>query len=143
MLESMISRLVRRPALLDSAGLPVLPTPLPILLIDPDTARAGQLAMLLERPTQHIAGDLVAVLAVLAVEKPQLVLLVHDPPALDAVALCQTLRAASNVPIILLMTTPGGYDRARALWAGADDALPFPLAPNELHARIAALPRRR
>jgi DNA-binding response OmpR family regulator len=108
MLDLIKSRLMRRPALLDSAGTPVLPTLPPILLVDPDAARASQIGMLLDHPTLHIAGDLVTVLAALAVEKPQLLLLVHDPPALDALALCQTLRAASNVPIMVLIATPGG-----------------------------------
>ena len=142
MLDPIVPWFARRPALLDSAGVPVQPFLPPILLVDYDPARAGQLAMLLDRPILHIAGDLVELLVALAVEKPQLVLLVHDPPGLDALALCQTLRAASEVPIMVLFTTPGGYDRARALWGGADDALPLPLAPVELRARIAALLRR-
>src|SRR5262245_54698127 len=100
MLDLIIPWFARRPALLDSAGMPVQPVLPPILLVDADVARAAQLAILLSRPTQHVTDDLVAVLAALAVEKPQLVLLVHDPPDLDAVALCQTLRAASLVPIM-------------------------------------------
>ena len=139
MLDSLLSWLVRRPALIDSAGAPVLSTLPPILLIDPHTTRADQIGMLLDHPVQHIAGDVVAALVALALQTPQLVLLVHAPPALDGVAFCRTIRAASNVPIILLVAVPGGADRARALRAGADDTVPLPVAPAELQARIAAI----
>ena len=139
MLESILSWLMRRPALIDSAGAPVLTIRSPILLIDPDAARADQIGLLLDPPVQHIAGDVVAALVALAIQAPQLVLVVHAPPALDAVALCRTIRAASSVPIMLLIAAPGGADCARALRAGANDALPLPVAPSELLAHIAAI----
>lgn len=139
MLASILSWLVRRPALIDSAGAPVLSTLLPILLIDSDAARAEQIALLLDHPVQHIVGDVVTALVTLAVHAPQLVLLVHALPGLDGLAFCRTIRAASTVPIILLFSAPGGADCTRALRAGADDALPLLVAPAELQACIAAI----
>jgi DNA-binding response OmpR family regulator len=60
---------------------------------------------------------------------------------LDGLAICQQLRRFSDVPIILL--TPNQSDVIiSALEIGADDAMSYPVSPEELVARVEALLRR-
>jgi DNA-binding response OmpR family regulator len=61
----------------------------------------------------------------------------------DGFDLCRTLRAESNVPIIMLTARGDETDRIVGLEIGADDYLPKPFNPRELLARIRAVLRRR
>jgi two-component system, OmpR family, response regulator ResD len=61
--------------------------------------------------------------------------------SLDGLAICRQLRRSSEVPIILL--TPNQSDVIiSALEIGADDAMSYPVSPEELVARVEALLRR-
>jgi len=63
-------------------------------------------------------------------------------PGLDGLEVCRRLRAASDLPIIMLTAKEAVSDRVQGLDAGADDYLVKPFALNELLARIRALVRR-
>ncbi len=63
-------------------------------------------------------------------------------PGLDGLEVCRRLRAASDLPIIMLTAKESVSDRELGLDAGADDYLVKPFALNELLARIRALVRR-
>ncbi len=63
-------------------------------------------------------------------------------PGLDGLEVCRRLRAASDLPIIMLTAKESVSDRVLGLDAGADDYLIKPFALNELLARIRALVRR-
>ena len=63
-------------------------------------------------------------------------------PGLDGLEVCRRLRAASELPIIMLTAKESVSDRVLGLDAGADDYLVKPFALNELLARIRALVRR-
>ncbi len=63
-------------------------------------------------------------------------------PGLDGLEVCRRLRAASDLPIIMLTAKESVSDRVLGLDAGADDYLVKPFALNELLARIRALVRR-
>jgi two-component system OmpR family response regulator len=63
-------------------------------------------------------------------------------PGKDGLAICRELRAASDVPIIMLTAVAEEIDRIVGLEIGADDYLPKPFNPRELLARIRALLRR-
>lgn len=63
-------------------------------------------------------------------------------PGLDGLEVCRRLRAASDLPIIMLTAKESVSDRVMGLDAGADDYLVKPFALNELLARIRALVRR-
>jgi two-component system response regulator MprA len=63
-------------------------------------------------------------------------------PGLDGLEVCQRLRAAGNVPILMLTAKDTVADRVEGLDAGADDYLVKPFEFDELLARIRALLRR-
>jgi len=62
---------------------------------------------------------------------------------MDGLIVCQRLRAASDVPILILTAKDSVPDRVRGLDAGADDYVVKPFAFDELLARVRALLRRR
>ena len=63
-------------------------------------------------------------------------------PGLDGLEVCRRLRAASNVPILMLTARDTVPDRITGLDAGADDYMVKPFAFDELLARLRALFRR-
>jgi two-component system, OmpR family, response regulator MprA len=64
-------------------------------------------------------------------------------PGLDGVEVCRRLRAADDVPILMLTARDATGDRVRGLDSGADDYVVKPFAYEELMARVRALLRRR
>jgi two-component system response regulator MprA len=73
---------------------------------------------------------------------PDMVILDWMLPGLDGLEVCKRLRAASDVPILMLTAKEDVSDRVQGLDAGADDYLVKPFAFDELVARIRALFRR-
>ena len=73
---------------------------------------------------------------------PDLVLLDLMLPGLDGIEICRRLRAASDLPILMLTAKESVEDRVTGLDAGADDYLVKPFAFDELMARVRALLRR-
>jgi len=73
---------------------------------------------------------------------PDMVILDWMLPGLDGLEVCKRLRAASDVPILMLTAKEDVSDREQGLDAGADDYLVKPFAFDELVARIRALFRR-
>ena len=73
---------------------------------------------------------------------PDLVVLDWMLPGIDGLEVCRRLRAASNVPILMLTAKDAVADRVQGLDAGADDYLVKPFALDEVLARLRALLRR-
>src|SRR5277367_3724013 len=63
-------------------------------------------------------------------------------PVMDGFSVLQQLRRRKDVPVILLTARVQHHDRILGLNAGADDYLPKPFDPDELHARVRAVLRR-
>ena len=63
-------------------------------------------------------------------------------PRLDGLSLCRSVRAESNIPIIMLTAKGDEIDRVIGLEMGADDYMPKPFGSRELIARIRAVLRR-
>lgn len=63
-------------------------------------------------------------------------------PGEDGLALCRSLRAGSDIPVIMLTAKGDDVDRIVGLEMGADDYVPKPFHPRELVARIKAVLRR-
>jgi DNA-binding response OmpR family regulator len=64
-------------------------------------------------------------------------------PDQDGLELCRTLRAESEVPIVVITARGDAEDRIVGLELGADDYLGKPFNPRELLARLRAVLRRR
>ncbi|HET8647252.1 MAG TPA: response regulator transcription factor, partial [Vicinamibacteria bacterium] len=64
-------------------------------------------------------------------------------PDLDGLEVCRRIRAASDIPVLMLTARGDEEDRIVGLELGADDYLPKPFNPRELLARLRALLRRR
>jgi DNA-binding response OmpR family regulator len=64
-------------------------------------------------------------------------------PDSDGLDLCRRLRAASDVPILMLTARGEPMDRVVGLEIGADDYLGKPFEPRELQARLRAILRRK
>jgi two-component system response regulator MprA len=73
---------------------------------------------------------------------PDLVVLDLMLPEMNGVEVCRRLRAAGDVPILMLTAKESVPDRVAGLDAGADDYMVKPFAFDELLARIRALMRR-
>jgi len=88
------------------------------------------------------AGDGKAMRKVLADARIDLILLDLMLPDEDGLSLCRSLRADSDIPIIMLTAKGDEVDRVIGLEMGADDYLPKPFGSRELVARIRAVLRR-
>jgi DNA-binding response OmpR family regulator len=64
-------------------------------------------------------------------------------PDRDGFAVCSEIRAASDIPVLMLTARGEATDRVVGLELGADDYLPKPFNPRELLARLRAILRRR
>jgi DNA-binding response OmpR family regulator len=77
-----------------------------------------------------------------AQEQPDLVILDVSMPPPNGFEVCQRIREASPVPILMLTVHARTQDKVRALDLGADDYLTKPFDHLELLARLRALVRR-
>jgi len=89
-----------------------------------------------------VAHDGKAALAAARREKPDLVVLDLGLPELDGLDVARTLRAESNVPIVMLTGRSEESDKLVGLEIGADDYVTKPFSPKELVARVRAVLRR-
>jgi two-component system KDP operon response regulator KdpE len=73
---------------------------------------------------------------------PDLVLLDLNMPGMGGLEVCKSIRAGSDVPIIILTVRNTEKEKVEALDAGADDYVSKPFGMQELLARIRAALRR-
>jgi two-component system KDP operon response regulator KdpE len=71
------------------------------------------------------------------------VLLDMNLPGRDGLATCRTIRASSDVPIIIVSIRTSERDKVAVLKAGADDYVTKPFSVPELLARVEAVKRRK
>jgi DNA-binding response OmpR family regulator len=81
--------------------------------------------------------------ALLARERPDVMILDLLLPDEDGIDVCLDVREEHDLPIIMLTARDAVHDRVAGLRAGADDYLVKPFALEELVARIEAVQRRR
>ncbi|MBV8600416.1 MAG: response regulator transcription factor [Candidatus Eremiobacteraeota bacterium] len=115
-----------------------------ILVVDDESAILQTLRFNLERSGYHVstAGDGRTALALVASERPDLVILDIMLPVLDGIETCKEIRRQSNVPIIMLTAKDQEIDKVVALELGADDYVTKPFSLAEFMARIKARLRR-
>lgn len=115
-----------------------------ILVIDDDPRLGAMLrrSLGLAGHQVQVAGDGTAGLKAALAEDPDLVILDWMLPGMDGLEVCRRLRAASDVPILMLTAKDAVENRVAGLKTGADDYLVKPFAMEELQARVEALLRR-
>jgi two-component system OmpR family response regulator len=116
-----------------------------ILLIDDDAELGGPLTAYLQRFGMSLECALrpSTGLALLRGGGFDAAILDVMLPEMDGFELCRTLRAESDIPIIMLTARGELTDRVVGLELGADDYLPKPFEPRELVARLQTVMRRR
>ena len=115
-----------------------------ILVVDDEEKIVRIVKAYLEREgyTVIAAYDGKTALALARTEAPDLVLLDLMLPQVSGWDVCRTLRAESNVPIIMLTARDEDTDKVVGLELGADDYVTKPFNPRELVARVRAVLRR-
>ena len=115
-----------------------------ILVIEDDPGIARIVSLYLERDGHRVTaiGDGLAGLRAARESTPDLIVLDLMLPRLDGMEVCRTLRAESDVPIIMATARVDEEDRLAGLDSGADDYILKPFSPRELAARVRAVLRR-
>jgi two-component system OmpR family response regulator len=123
---------------------PASATPARILLVEDDEEISGMLAAVLAENGFVARAVTSAAEMDLHLARGDVDLVVLDIllPGEDGFSACRRLRAASNLPIIMLTALGESVDRIVGLEIGADDYVTKPFNSRELLARIRALLRR-
>lgn len=115
-----------------------------ILLIEDEQEIADLLTLFFEREGFRLlhatSGE--AGLERLQERGPRAVLLDVGLPGIDGFEVCRRIRAASEVPVIMLTARDAEVDKIVGLELGADDYVSKPFSPRELVARVKAVLRR-
>lgn len=74
--------------------------------------------------------------------KPDLAIIDINLPKMNGLEVCQTIRATSTMPILIVTALGSDEDEVKGLAMGADDYIKKPFNPNVLVARVEALLRR-
>jgi DNA-binding response OmpR family regulator len=115
-----------------------------ILVVDDDETVRDVVRRYLERAGHVVrqAGDGESALRLLSAEPPDLVVLDLMLPGVDGVEVCRRIRAAADIPVIMLTALGEESDRILGLRIGADDYVVKPFSPGELTLRVASVLRR-
>lgn len=116
-----------------------------VLIVDDDVRLSGMLRDYLAQNgfSARAAATATAGLAELSRKPPAIVVLDVMLPDLDGFECLRRIRAASDVPVVMLTAKGDELDRIVGLEIGADDYVPKPFNPRELLARLKAVLRRR
>ena len=115
-----------------------------VLVVDDDVKTVDLVKLYLNRDGYRVltAYDGVEALRLAREGHPDLIVLDLMLPGIDGLEICRTLRAESDVPIIMLTAMTTDNDRLTGLDLGADDYVTKPFSPRELAARVRAVLRR-
>ena len=115
-----------------------------ILVADDDDLMRDLVATVLSAAGHEViqAPDGPSALRELYANRPDLLVLDVEMPALNGWATLERVRDLSDVPVLMLTARASELERVRGLRAGADDYLVKPFGNQELAARVHALLRR-
>jgi len=115
-----------------------------VLVVDDDAKTVELVRLYLKRDGYRVftAYDGIEALRLARESYPDLIVLDLMLPGIDGLQVCRTLRAESDVPIIMLTARTTDRDKLTGLDLGADDYVTKPFSPRELAARVRAVLRR-
>jgi two-component system response regulator RegX3 len=115
-----------------------------VLVVEDEESFSDALAFMLRREGFEvgIASTGTDAVALFDQHGADLVLLDLMLPGMSGTEVCRTLRAKSNVPIIMVTAKDGEVDKVVGLELGADDYVTKPFSSRELVARVRAVLRR-
>ena len=115
-----------------------------VLLIEDEAAIADLLRMYCEQEGFRLVHAATGErgLEALRERDPRVVLLDVGLPGIDGIEVCRRIRAASDVPVIMLTARADEVDKIVGLEVGADDYVTKPFSPREVMARVKAVLRR-
>lgn len=115
-----------------------------VLVVDDDVKTADLVKLYLNRDGYQVftAYDGIEALRLARESHPDLIVLDLMLPGISGLEICRTLRAESDVPIIMLTAKTTDEDKLSGLGLGADDYMTKPFSPKELAARVRAVLRR-
>lgn len=115
-----------------------------VLVVDDDAKTVELVRLYLTRDGYRVftAYDGLEALRLARENRPDLIVLDLMLPGMDGLQVCRTLRAESDVPIVMLTARVSEQDRLEGLDLGADDYITKPFSPRELAARVRAVLRR-
>ena len=115
-----------------------------VLVVDDDAKTVELVRLYLKRDGYRVftAYDGIEALRLARESRPDLIVLDLMLPGIDGLQVCRTLRAESDVPIIMLTARTTDRDKLTGLDLGADDYVTKPFSPRELAARVRAVLRR-
>jgi DNA-binding response OmpR family regulator len=115
-----------------------------VLVVDDDRVLADLIAFTFRREGYEViqAHSGAAALKRWRDEAPDLIVLDVNLPDIPGFSLCQSIRAESTIPVILLTVRSDEEDIVHGLEIGADDYIAKPFSPRQLIARAQAVARR-
>jgi two-component system alkaline phosphatase synthesis response regulator PhoP len=115
-----------------------------VLVVDDDAKTVELVRLYLKRDGYRVltAYDGIEALRLAREGHPDLIVLDLMLPGIDGLEICRTLRAESDVPVIMLTAKTTDQDKLVGLDLGADDYVTKPFSPRELAARVRAVLRR-
>jgi len=115
-----------------------------VLVVDDDVKTVELVKLYLNRDGYKVltAHDGIEALRLARENHPDLIVLDLMLPGIDGLQICRTLRAESDVPIIMLTAKTTDQDKLTGLDLGADDYVTKPFSPRELAARVRTVLRR-
>ncbi len=113
-----------------------------VLLIEDDEAVRDGLTLALTRQGHAVAASETGEQGLARLAAADVVVLDLMLPGMDGFEVCRRIRAAGDLPIIMLTARSDDMDVVAGLEAGADDYIVKPVQPRVLEARIRAVLRR-
>src|SRR5438552_13211411 len=115
-----------------------------VLVVEDDANIVNLLGLYLKREGFNVASaaDGREALDAATRIRPSLIILDLMLPHMDGVEVCRRLRAASDVPILMLTARVDELDKLLGLSLGADDYVTKPFSPREVVARFKTILRR-
>ncbi len=115
-----------------------------ILVVDDEPKVCDLIKAYLEKDGYDVlvAGDGQSAVEKARHQKPDLIVLDLNLPEMDGIEVFRTLRATSDIPVIMVTARDEEVDKIVGLQLGADDYVTKPFSPRELAARVSAVLRR-